>query len=145
MLFESLESRTLMSVSAIDTQVAADRLKIREDLITFQTDCLAKTAALLADCKALKADGKDVTRANFVKTLLTTTFSNPATTPLKYSATNHQGLTGGVIAKIAANGTAAPVKALLTNSTVFTTGNSASSPITTTNHLTISPIPAWLK
>jgi hypothetical protein len=57
MLFESLESRTLMSVSAIDTQVAADRLKIREDLITFQTDCLAKTAALLADCKALKADG----------------------------------------------------------------------------------------
>jgi len=99
----------------------------------------------VAFVEALKADGKNVTRANFVKTLLTTTFSDPAITPLKYSATNHQGLTGGVIAKIAANGTAAPVKALLTNSTVFTTGNSAASPITTTNHLTISPIPAWLK
>jgi hypothetical protein len=57
MLFESLESRTLMSASAIDTQVAADRLKIRQDLIQFQTDCLAKTTTLLADCKTLKADG----------------------------------------------------------------------------------------
>jgi branched-chain amino acid transport system substrate-binding protein len=99
----------------------------------------------VAFVEALKAEGKNVTRAGFVKTLLSTTFADPATTPLKYSATNHQGLEGGVIAKIAANGSAAPVKALLTNSTVFTTGNSAASPITTTNHLTISPIPAWLK
>jgi hypothetical protein len=99
----------------------------------------------VAFVEALKAEGKNVTRAGYVKSLLTTTFSDPASTPLKYSANNHQGLTGGVIAKIAANGSAAPNKALLTNSTVFTTGNSASSPIVATNHLTITPIPAWLK
>jgi hypothetical protein len=86
-----------------------------------------------------------VTRAGFVKTLETTTFSDPAITPLKYSKGNHQGLTGGVIAKIASNGGNAPVEGVLTNSTVFTTGNSASSPLVQTNKLTITPIPSWLK
>jgi branched-chain amino acid transport system substrate-binding protein len=99
----------------------------------------------VAFAEALKAEGKNVTRAGFVKTLETTTFSDPAITPLKYSKGNHQGLTGGVIAKIASNGGNAPVEGVLTNSTVFTTGNSASSPLVQTNKLTITPIPSWLK
>ena len=99
----------------------------------------------VAFVEALKAEGKTVTRAGFVKTLLTTTFSDPAITPLKYSGSNHQGLTGGGIAKIDANGSNAPIYATPVNGTVFTTGNSKSSPLKTTTRLTISPIPSWLK
>jgi ABC-type branched-subunit amino acid transport system substrate-binding protein len=95
--------------------------------------------------EALKAEGKTVTRAGFVKSLLSTTFSGPAITPLKYSASNHQGLQGGVIAKIDANGSNAPVVATPVNGIVFTTGNSKASPLKTTTKLTISPIPSWLK
>jgi ABC-type branched-subunit amino acid transport system substrate-binding protein len=99
----------------------------------------------VAFVEALKAEGKTVTRAGFVKSLLKTTFADPAITPLKYSASNHQGLTGGVIAKIDANGSNAPIYATPVNGTVFTTGNSKSSPLKTTTRLTISPIPSWLK
>jgi ABC-type branched-subunit amino acid transport system substrate-binding protein len=95
--------------------------------------------------EALKAEGKTVTRAGFVKSLLSATFSGPAITPLKYSASNHQGLQGGVIAKIDANGSNAPVVATPVNGIVFTTGNSKASPLKTTTKLTISPIPSWLK
>jgi branched-chain amino acid transport system substrate-binding protein len=99
----------------------------------------------VAFAEALKAEGKNVTRAGYVKSLLTTTFSDPAITPLKYSASNHQGLTGGVIAKIAANGANPPVEASLTNTTVYTTGNSAASKLVTSTKLSITPIPTWLK
>jgi branched-chain amino acid transport system substrate-binding protein len=99
----------------------------------------------VAFVEALKAEGKNVTRAGFVSTLKSATLADPAITPLKYSASNHQGLTGGVIAKIDANGTKAPVLATPVNGTVFTTGNSAASPLKSTTTLTISPIPAWLK
>jgi len=99
----------------------------------------------VAFVEALKAEGRTVTRAGFVKSLLSTTYADPAITPLKFSASNHQGLTGGVIAKIAANGTKAPVVALPVNGTVYFTGNSKASPLNSTKTLTISPIPAWLK
>ena len=99
----------------------------------------------VAFVEALKAEGRNVTRAGFVKSLLSTNFAVPAITPLKYSPTNHQGLTGGVIAKIAANGSKAPVEALPVNGTVYFTGNSKASPLNSTKTLTISPIPAWLK
>jgi branched-chain amino acid transport system substrate-binding protein len=99
----------------------------------------------VAFVEALKAEGKNVTRAGFVAAMKSTTYADPAITPLKFSASNHQGLTGGVIAKIASNGSKAPVKAIPVNGTVYTTGNSASSPLKSTTTLTISPIPAWLK
>jgi ABC-type branched-subunit amino acid transport system substrate-binding protein len=99
----------------------------------------------VAFVEALKAEGKTVTRAGFVKAMKSTTFADPAITPLKYSASNHQGLQGGVIAKIDANGSKAPVKGTPINGTVFTTGNSKASPLKTTTRLTISPIPSWLK
>ncbi len=99
----------------------------------------------VAFAETLKAEGRNVTRAGFVKTLESATLSDPSITPLQYSKSNHQGLQGGVIAKIAANGSSAPVVADLTNTTVFTTGNSAASPLKTSTKLTISPIPSWLK
>jgi len=99
----------------------------------------------VAFVEALKAEGKNVTRAGFVAAMKSTTFANPAITPLKYSASNHQGLTGGVIAKIAANGSKAPVQGIPVNGTVYSTGNSAASPLKSTTTLTITPIPAWLK
>jgi ABC-type branched-subunit amino acid transport system substrate-binding protein len=99
----------------------------------------------VAFAETLKAEGRNVTRAGFVKTLESAKLSDPAITPLQYSKSNHQGLLGGVIAKIAPNGTSAPVLANLTNTTVFTTGNSAASPLSQTNTLTVSPIPSWLK
>jgi branched-chain amino acid transport system substrate-binding protein len=99
----------------------------------------------VAFAETLKAEGKNVTRAGFVKTLETTTLSDPAITPLQYSASNHQGLQGGVIAKIASNGSSAPVEGTLTNSIDFTSGNSKASALKQTNKLTITPIPSWLK
>jgi ABC-type branched-subunit amino acid transport system substrate-binding protein len=99
----------------------------------------------VAFVEALKAEGKNVTRAGFVKTLESMTLPNPAIAPLTYSKSNHQGLTGGVIAKISANGTSAPVKGVLTNNVVFTTGNSKASPLKQATHLDITAIPSWLK
>ncbi|HEY5104349.1 MAG TPA: ABC transporter substrate-binding protein [Acidimicrobiales bacterium] len=99
----------------------------------------------VAFAQALKAEGKNVTRSGFVKALTSTTLDTPSITPLKYSGGNHQGLTGGVIATIASNGANAPVKALEPNSTVYTTGNTKGSPITTTTKLNVTPIPSWLK
>jgi ABC-type branched-subunit amino acid transport system substrate-binding protein len=99
----------------------------------------------VAFVEALKAEGKNVTRAGFVKSLLSTTFETPAITPLKYSASNHQGLLGGTIAIIASNGTKVPVKALELNTDVFTTGNTKGSPLVETTHFIIDPIPSWLK
>jgi len=99
----------------------------------------------VAFAETLKAEGKNVTRSGFVKALKSMTLDTPAITPLRYSTTNHQGLTGGVIATIAANGTSAPVKALEHNTTVFTTGNSKVSAIKTTSKLDVTPIPSWLK
>jgi hypothetical protein len=59
--------------------------------------------ALYAETKS----GKTPDRADYVKTLLTTPISTPAVLPLVYSATNHQGLTGGYLIKV--TGTSADV------------------------------------
>lgn len=99
----------------------------------------------VAFAETLKAEGRNVTRAGFVKTLESITLSDPANTPLQYSKSNHQGLQGGVIAKIAANGSNPPVVADLTNSTVFTSNNVASTPLSQHSGLTITPIPSWLQ
>ena len=99
----------------------------------------------VAFAETLKAEGRVVTRAGFVKTLESTTLATPAIIPLKYSKGNHQGLLGGVIATISANGSKAPFKAVETNSTIFTTGNTKASPILVSTKLDIQPIPAWLK
>jgi hypothetical protein len=99
----------------------------------------------VAFAETLKAEGRNVTRAGFVKTLESVKLDDPAITPLQYSASNHQGMEGGVIAKIAANGGKAPVVADLTNTTVFTSNNVASTPLKQNSSLLISPIPSWLQ
>jgi ABC-type branched-subunit amino acid transport system substrate-binding protein len=99
----------------------------------------------VAFVEALKAEGKNVTRAGIVKSMLSTTFDTPAITPLKYTKSNHQGMLGGTIAIIASNGTKVPTKALELSTNVFTTGNAKASPITVTSHFIIDPIPSWLK
>ncbi|MHB1088829.1 MAG: ABC transporter substrate-binding protein, partial [Acidimicrobiales bacterium] len=95
--------------------------------------------------EALKAAGRNVTRAGLVKAMLKTKFATPAITPLKYGASNHQGLQGGLIATVASNGTSAPTQVIEPNTLVYTTSNTASSSIHIINKLTVSPIPAWLK
>lgn len=99
----------------------------------------------VAFAEALKATGRNITRAGLVKAMLKTKFATPAITPLKYSGSNHQGLQGGLIATIASNGTNAPTQVLQPNTQVYTTSNTASSSIHIVNKLTVDPIPAWLK
>jgi hypothetical protein len=57
MFTETLESRTLMSASPINTQVAIDRLQVRADLLKFRSDACSDTAVIMTDVTALKADG----------------------------------------------------------------------------------------
>src|ERR1700690_4169160 len=56
MFIESLESRALLSASAVDPQIVADRLQVQAALLAFKTDCVSYTAKLLTDCQALQAD-----------------------------------------------------------------------------------------
>ena len=57
MFFESMESRMLLSASPVSTQVSLDRFAIKEDLLKFKADSISCTATLLADLKAMRADG----------------------------------------------------------------------------------------
>lgn len=98
----------------------------------------------VAFAETLKAEGRTVTRAGFVKTLESTTLSTPAITPLRYTGGNHQGLLGGAIAVILANGTSAPQYAVPTK-TIFTTTNAANSPLSVVAKPVVQQIPKWLK
>jgi hypothetical protein len=73
MFIESLESRTLFSVSAVNPQIEADRLAVKAALLAFKADCVSYTAKLLADCQALQADDvkQDAVLAPLFKTLRT--------------------------------------------------------------------------
>jgi hypothetical protein len=57
MNIESLESRTLLSASAISTQIAIDRLHVKADLLQFRSDSASNDLTLFDDAQALKADG----------------------------------------------------------------------------------------
>jgi ABC-type branched-subunit amino acid transport system substrate-binding protein len=98
----------------------------------------------VAFVEALKAEGTNVTRGGFVKTLKSITLDTPAIVPLKYSATNHQGMRGGYLEKISANGTNPPIEGKAISSTVYTLDSSKGS-ITTSSKLDVTPIPSWLK
>lgn len=102
-------------------------------------------AYAVAFAEVLKAEGKNVTRAGFIKTMKSMTLATPAITPLKYSSSNHQGLLGGVIATIPSNGGSAPTVVVEPNTTVFSTYNTKSSPINVSTKLDITMIPSWLK
>jgi hypothetical protein len=57
MLIESLEGRTLMSGSAINVTVAADRLEVKADLLKFRADIASNSATILLDVAQLQKDG----------------------------------------------------------------------------------------
>ena len=89
--------------------------------------------------EALKAAGRNFTRASFLKVLTSTTFQTPALTPLKYSAANHQGLTGGYVVRVKS-----ATQTAVLNPTVFTTGPTKASPIVVTKQLSRT-VPSWLQ
>ncbi len=94
----------------------------------------------VAFVEALKAAGKNFTRASFLKTLTSMTFSNtPALLPLRYSSSNHQGLNGGYLVNITSNSATAPI-----DGTVYTTDSSTSGPVTVATKKS-GGIPSWLK
>jgi branched-chain amino acid transport system substrate-binding protein len=98
----------------------------------------------VAFAETLKAEGRNVTRAGFVKTLESTTLSTPAVTPLRYTNGNHQGLQGGAIAGVLSNGTSAPQYAV-PSKTLFTSTNANNAPLKVVAKPILQQIPSWLK
>jgi branched-chain amino acid transport system substrate-binding protein len=89
--------------------------------------------------EALKAAGRNFTRASFLKTLQSTTFSQtPSLVPLRYSSSNHQGLNGGYMTTVTSD---SAEKTL--SGTVYTTDSSNTSPVVVAKSKS-SGIPAWL-
>ena len=94
----------------------------------------------VAFVEALKATGKNLTRASFLKTLQSVTFSQtPSLVPLRYSTSNHQGLNGGYVTTVISDAATKPL-----TGTVYTTDSSSTGPVTVSKKLS-SGIPAWLK
>jgi ABC-type branched-subunit amino acid transport system substrate-binding protein len=94
----------------------------------------------VAFVEALKANGKNLTRASFLKTLQSVTFSQtPSLVPLRYTASDHQGLNGGYITTVTSDSAMKPL-----TGTVYTTDSSTTGPVTVAKTLS-SGIPAWLK
>jgi len=93
----------------------------------------------VAFVEALRAEGKNITRAGFVHTLLTTSFQTPALTPLKYAATNHQGLSAGYVDVVSSLTSTTAVK----GKTVYATTGTKASKVTVTHRLSTS-VPTWL-
>jgi branched-chain amino acid transport system substrate-binding protein len=90
--------------------------------------------------EALKAAGKNFTRASFLKTLTSTTFSQtPSLTPLRYTPGNHQGLNGGFLTIVKSSTAVAPL-----DGKIYTTDATNSGPIKPATSLS-SGIPSWLK
>ena len=98
----------------------------------------------VAFAEALKAEGRNVTRIGFVKTLESTTLSTPAVTPLRYTMGNHQGLEGGAIAGVLTNGTNAPQYAV-PSKTLFSSTNANNATLKVVAKPVIQKIPSWLK
>ena len=94
----------------------------------------------VAFVEALKAAGKTFTRASFLKLLTSTTFSQtPSLTPLRYSASNHQGLNGGYLTTVSSATATTPI-----DGKIYTTDSTSTGPVVLANKLS-SGIPGWLK
>jgi ABC-type branched-subunit amino acid transport system substrate-binding protein len=93
----------------------------------------------VAFVEALKAAGKTFTRASFLKTLTSTTFTQtPSITPLRYTNSDHQGLNGGYLTKIISSTQTATL-----NGKVVTTDSTATGPVVPAKKKS-SGIPSWL-
>jgi branched-chain amino acid transport system substrate-binding protein len=98
----------------------------------------------VAFAETLKAEGRNVTRDGFVKTLENTTLSTPAITPLRYTNGNHQGLEGFAVAGVLTNGTSAPQYAIPTK-TIYSSTNANDSTLTVVKKPVVEQIPKWLQ
>ena len=101
-------------------------------------------AFAVAFLEALKTAGASPTQAGIISAMTHTTFATPGILPLSYSSSNHQGILGGVISTILANGTSAPKYVVETSHTVYTTTDDPSSAIKTTTPYKVQAIPVWL-
>jgi ABC-type branched-subunit amino acid transport system substrate-binding protein len=96
-------------------------------------------AYAVAFCEALHAVGRNVTRAAVVTAMRTTAFATPTVLPLRYTSANHQGLQGGVIAKVSGS-------SLVEGShVVYTTTSAPASLVSTTVHYSVATIPLWMR
>jgi len=94
----------------------------------------------VAFVEALKVAGKNFTRASFLKTLTTKTFSQtPSLVPLVYTRSNHQGLNGGYLTKIISATQTQPI-----NGKIYVTDSTSTGPVVPAKKLSTG-IPAWLK
>ena len=90
--------------------------------------------------EALRAAGRNFTRASFLKTLTSTTFKQtPSLTPLRYTPNNHQGLNGGFLTIVKSATALAPL-----TGTIYTTDATNAGPITLATSVSTG-IPSWLK
>ncbi len=89
----------------------------------------------------VKAMGSNVTQTNVVNTLENSgsTFATPAITQLAYSASNHQGLMGGIMVTVKSVTATTPVK----NAKVYATTDADGSPLVVKNPVNAA-VPAWL-
>lgn len=95
----------------------------------------------VAFVEALKATGKNLTRAGFLKTLTHSTFANtPSLLPLRYTPSNHQGLNGGYLITVTSSSATQPIG----SGTVYTTDSSNSTPVTVATKRS-GGVPAWLR
>jgi ABC-type branched-subunit amino acid transport system substrate-binding protein len=94
----------------------------------------------VAFVEALKAAGRNFTRASFLKVLDSTTFSQtPALLPLRYTSQDHQGLNGGFLVTVTSATSVSPI-----TGTIYQTDSTSGGPITVATKKS-SGIPAWLK
>jgi branched-chain amino acid transport system substrate-binding protein len=94
----------------------------------------------VAMVEALRAAGKNLTRAGFLKTLTHTVLSQtPSLLPLSYTPNNHQGLSGGYLTTIISDSAQKPL-----SGTIYQTDSTNTGAVTVAKKLS-SGIPAWLK
>jgi branched-chain amino acid transport system substrate-binding protein len=93
--------------------------------------------------EALRAAGKNFTRASFVSTMLHTSFQTPALTPLKFTATNHQGLLGGYVTQIKSVTQTEPALGVDGKKAVYVTPGTKGSKVTKATRLSTA-VPTWL-
>jgi ABC-type branched-subunit amino acid transport system substrate-binding protein len=94
----------------------------------------------VAFVEALKAAGRNFTRASFLKVLDTTTFTQtPSLTPLRYTTQDHQGLNGGFLTTVTSATSVSPI-----TGTIYQTDSTSGGPITVATKRSSGP-PSWLK
>ena len=94
----------------------------------------------VAFVEALKATGKNLTRATFLKTLEGVTFSQtPSLVPLRYTSSNHQGLNGGYLTTVISASATKPL-----TGTVYTADSGVDGNVAVAKTLSHG-IPSWLK